>query len=163
MLMNLSIIFFCFSTEIYNPYTKVKIFIKLTDNVWNSPKYSDPTSDSGFVPNIGLNTIESAALNEVVVVDVVGVVIEFVTKDRVLFTFNITSASLMVHDSRISAVSCKVTFWLSSLINMLLSKNKNSKEHWNMADQISQKSNCNQNLVNLDFFLIIVYIIDSIA
>ena len=127
MLMNLLMIFFCFSTEIYSLYTKVKIFIKLTDNVWNSPKYSDPTSDSGFVPNIGLNTIESAALNEVVVVDVVGVVIEFVTKDRVLFTFNITSASLMLHDSRIFAVSCKVTFWLSSLINMLLSKNKIQK------------------------------------
>ena len=113
-----------FSLEFYNQHKHAKIVHCLKDKILSNQISNNPTSDSGFVPNIGLNTIESAALKEVVVVDVVGVVIEFVTKDRVLFTFNITSVSLMVDDSRTSAVSCKVTCGLSFLINMLLSETK---------------------------------------
>ena len=68
----------------------------------------------------------SAALNDMVVVEVVGVDIVFVTKERVIFaalsTLRIASDSLIFAGSRSTAVSSKETCLLAGFSNTSLSK-----------------------------------------
>ena len=92
----------------------------------NEQYCTNTTSDSWSVPGIGLNAIASAALNDMVVVEVVGVMIVFVTKDRVIFaalsSFKIISVSLCFDGSRSSAVLSKLTCLFSGFSNTSFSK-----------------------------------------